>query len=250
MVKINVCMGYLIGGAYIGMLRIAKALPQYEWCFSTTIDKDAGIVIYMNEHRFYQDAKRLKIPHIIQRKTGIRSLKVKEPADLDAVVCGSAVSYKNSSHKKRVLIYNGIDLEHLKTIKLKPNVEWLIAESRIGIGQQVEKSIKHAIKHSKHLTILGSGKGVAENTYDNLRKKYPMCSWVGRVSPDEALSYIKGCNAIIVSNPSHGVANQILEATMFDKKIINFGNCEIPNKADIDINVTARKYKELINSCF
>lgn len=244
--KINVVMDALIGGAYVGLLRIAHKLDIYHWSFSTEVQPDADIILYMNNNRHYEKAKKLGIKYVIQRKTGERSLKVPTPDDLAAVICGSKKSFSHTQHPKKVLIYNGIDFDHLKTIQPKSNISLLVAESRIGQGQRIHLACEYAIKHKKHLTILGSGEGVAENTHAVLRSKYPQFNWVGRVEPDVALAYIKGCEAIIVSNPAHGVANQILEAISMDKPVINLANCEIPNKSDIDLNNTARLYKELI----
>ncbi len=247
--KINVVLDYLIGGAYIGLLRIAHKLDTYDWSFTTDVQPGVDIVLYMNNNRHYDRAKKLGIKHIIQRKTGERSLKVPTPDDLASVICGSKKSFSHTQHPNKVLIYNGIDFDHLKTIQPKPNISLLVAESRIGIGQAVHLACEYAIKHKKHLTILGSGEGVAENTHSLLRAKYSQFNWVGRVEPDVALAYIKGCEAIIVSNPAHGVANQCLEATALNKPIIDLTPnkiLEIPNKSDIDLNNTARLYQELI----
>lgn len=250
MITINVVMDVLTGGALTGLQRVSKSLPQYNWTFTTDVLYNADIVLYMNNHRHYKRAKELKISHIIQRKTGIRSFKVQEPDDLIAVICASKASFNNSRHLRKQLIYNGIDFDYLKTILPKPNIRWLCCESRHGAGQRTETSIQYAIKHNKHLTILGSGEGVAEDTYNRIQKKYPQCFWVGRVSPEEALSYIKGCEAILIANPSHGCANQIIEATAMDKQIIDLSPTllEIPPKNEIDINITAQKYSDLIES--
>ena len=248
MKTINVVMDYLIGGALVGLERIAFKLPQYNWKFTTEVLKGADIVLYMNNHRHYEKAKQLNIKHIIQRKTGTRSLPIPEPDDLKAVICGSKISYDNSKHDNKILIYNGVDLEYISSIEPKKDVDLLIAESRIGIGQQIHRGCEFAIENKRHLTILGSGKGLNENTYDIWRKRYSQPNWVGRVNPDEALSYIKGCNSIIVSNPAHGVANQIIEALMMNKEIITLCNgLEIPPKDQLDINITAEKYKKLID---
>lgn len=249
MKNINVVMDYKVGGAYIGLDRISKSLSsEYKWNFTTEIDPKADLVIYMNNHRHYVKAKEYKIKHIIQRKTGVRSLAVQTPNDLDAVICASKRSYEIVNHPKKILIYNGIDLDHINTIKPKENIDLLIAETRIGVGQRAHLGCEYAINHKRKLTILGNGKGLEEDTYDILRKKYPQHNWVGRVSPDEALAYIKGCNAIIVSNPSHGVANQIIEAHAMNKEVIMLcDGLEIPPKDQLDINITAKKYKELID---
>lgn len=248
---INITLSYLIGGAYVGLQRVAEALPEYKWTFTKTPDSNADICLYMNDHNHYLAAKELGIKHIVQRKTGVRSLKIPEPDDLDSLICGSKASFNNSKHSRKVLIYNGLDFNHLKTIRPKPNIDLLVAESRCGKGQRIDASIQYAIKHKKHLTILGDGKGLAENTYKELRKKYPQFTWIGRVSPDEALSYIKGCNKILIANPSHGVANQALEAIAMGKKIIDLTPgkvLEIPDKKDIDIRNTANQYDALFKS--
>lgn len=247
MKKINVVMSYMVGGALTGMKRISSAMPQYDWIF-TTNPVQSDMCIYMNDHKHYLSAKKLGIKHIVQRKTGIRSLKVQEPSDLSAVICASERSYNNSKHPKKTLIYNGVDLGFLKTIKPEPNIDLVIAESRIGKGQAVEKSIQYALKNKRDLTILGSGEGLAESTYRKLKKKYPQFNWVGRVPADKALSYIKGSNGIIISNPSHGIANQVIEALAMDKPIINLGGVEVPPKSEIDINITVQKYNSLIKS--
>src|SRR5574337_593483 len=241
--KINVVMNYMVGGAYVGLDRIAKSLPEYKWIFTTEVDPTADIVIYMNDNRHYIRAKEYKIKHIIQRKTGERSLAVPTPEDLSAVICGSKRSYDLSNHPKKVLIYNGVDLEHINKIVPKNNIDLLIAESRIGVGQKVHLGCNFAIDRKRHLTILGNGKGLEEDTYKKLRSQYPQHNWVGRVSPDEALSYINGCNAIIISNPAHGVANQIIEAMVMDKDIIMpWGKLELPPRDQLDISITAKKY--------
>lgn len=245
--KINIVMDYLIGGAFVGLERITNKLPQYKWIFSTEVDKESDIIIYMNNNRHYKAAKIYNIRYIIQRKTGERSLLVPTPEDLSAVICASKRSYELTNHDKKTLIYNGVDFEYIKNIQPKEKVDLLVAESRIGIGQRVNEACKYAIEHNRHLTILGSKANLEENTYNILKKTYPQFCWVGTVSPDESLSFIKGCNAIIVGNPSHGVANQIIEAVSMDKQIICLCNSlEIPSKDQIDINVTAQKYHEMI----
>ncbi len=246
--KINVVMDYLIGGAYVGLKRIEAKLPEYEWKFSQEVEEDADILIYMNNHRHYQKAKKLGIKHIIQRKTGERSLKVQSPNDLDAVICASKKSFEHEKHPKKILIYNGIDFDHLSTIAPKEGVVWLVAESRIGIGQRVDLACKYARENKKPLTILGSKANLAENTYNILKNTYPEFNWVGTVAPDVALSYIKGCELLIVNNPSHGVANQIIEAVAMGKKIKAAPGLEIPDIKDIDINNTVIEYIKLFKS--
>jgi hypothetical protein len=246
MTNINVVMDYLTGGALIGLKRIANKLPQYEWKFSTEVLNDADIVLYMNNNRHYERAKQLGVKHIVQRKTGIRSLSVPEPSDLKAVICGSKVSFNNSQHEHKILIYNGVDLDYINKIEPKINIDLLIAESRIGKGQAIHLGCEYALNNKRHLTILGNGKGLDEDTYDKLRKKYPQHTWIGRVSPNEALFYIKCCKAIIISNSSHGVANQIIEAVAMSKEIITLcDGLEIPPKDQLDINITAIRYNEL-----
>lgn len=241
-------MDYLVGGAYVGNRRIADKLLQYTWTFTTEVKPVADIVLYMNNHRHYERAKSLGIKHIIQRKTGERSLKVPTPDDLDAVICASKRSFEHTNHPKKCLIYNGVDFEYLAGITPKPNIDLLVAESRIGIGQRVDLACKYALQHNRQLTILGSKANLAEDTHYKLKKAYPKFSWMGTVSPDEALSYIKGCKAIIISNPSHGCPNQGIEARAMDKQIITLANIEIPPKDQIDLNLTAKKYDELIKS--
>ena len=81
-----------------------------------------------------------------------------------------------------------------------------------------------------------------------LKKAHPQFNWVGTVGQDEALSYIKGCTAIIISNQAHGVPNQGIEARAMDKQIISPASLEIPPKDQIDLNVAAKKYDDLIKS--
>lgn len=248
MIIINVVMDYLIGGAFVGTKRITDKLKHYVWNFSTEVRTKSDIVLYMNNHRHYEAAKLLRIKYIIQRKTGERSLKVPNPEDLSAIICASKKSFEQTNHSKKVLIYNGIDFDLIKSIMPKPNIDLLVAESRIGTGQRVDLACDYAIGQKRHLTILGSKANLIEDTYFKLKSAYPQFDWIGTVSEKEALSYIKGCNAIIVSNQSHGVANQIIESLSMDKQIIRFAEIEIPSKQDIDINITARKYDELIKS--
>lgn len=248
-IVINVVMDYLVGGAYIGLMRIARNMPQYKWEFSTEVNKNANIVIYMNNHRHYTRAKEYNIKHIIQRKTGERSLKIETPDDLGYVICSSKRSYDFVKHKNKILVYNGIDFVHLSSICPKSNVDFLVAESRIGIGQRVDLACKYALKHNRHLTILGGKANLDENTYFVLKKQYPMFKWVGTVSEDESLSYIKGCNSIIVSNSSHGVANQVIEAVACNKNIIDLttNKLEIPDKDNINITCAIEKYKDIFS---
>ena len=246
--RINVVMDYLVGGAYVGLLRIASKLPQYSWSFTTKVEQQADIVLYMNNHIHYERAKSFGIRHIIQRKTGERSLVVQTPEDLDAVICASKRSYEYTKHSKKILIYNGIDFEQLSHIIPKPNIDLLVAESRIGVGQRVNLACQYAIEHKQHLTILGSKANLVEDTYYKLKASYPQFNWIGTVGMEEALSYIKGCSALIICNPSHGVANQSIEGVAMDKKIVNLANLEIPDKRDIDINVTAKKYDDLFKT--
>lgn len=238
-------MDYLIGGAYIGILRLSRALTKYEWSFTTEAQK-SDMVLYMNNHRHYLASKQLGIPYIIQRKTGNRSLSIQTPEDLSAVICASKKSFDCTNHARKVLIYNGIDMDLIKSVVPKSNIDLLVAESRIGVGQKVDLACKYAIRNHRHLTILGSKANLNEDTYYVLKRQYPQFSWVGTVSETEALSYIKGCNGIIVSNPSHGVANQIIEAVSMDKPIITLADIEIPPKEKIDLKHMAEKYDSLI----
>ena len=245
---INVVMDYLIGGAYVGNKRIADALPQYTWAFSTEVNPKADLVLYMNNHRHYERAKALGIKHIIQRKTGERSLSTPTPDDLDAVICASKRSWDCTIHPRKTLIYNGVDLDYLSTLTPKPDIDLLVAESRIGIGQRVDLACKYAIQQRRNLTILGSKANLDEDTYYYLKAAYPQFSWIGTVSSEEALTYIKGCQALIVSNPSHGTANQIIEALAMDRPIIRFAELELPPKDQIDLRITAQKYDQLLRN--
>jgi hypothetical protein len=245
--KINVVMDFLVGGAFVGLSRIADKLPEYTWTF-TTEAQPADLTLYLNNHRHYERAKQLGIKHIIQRKTGERSLKVPTPADLDAVICASLKSFNHTTHSRKCLIYNGLDLQHLSTIIPQLNIDLLVGESRIGQGQRVDLACEYALKHNRHLTILGDKANLAEDTYYVLKAAYPQFRWVGQVSPDVALSYIKGCQAIIVSNPSHGCANQIIESLCLGRQIITLADLEIPPIDQLDLNLTAKKYRELFES--
>jgi hypothetical protein len=246
--KISVVMDFLVGGAFVGLTRIANALSEYTWVFTTEV-QPSDVVLYLNNHRHYERAKQLGIKHIIQRKTGERSLKVPTPADLDAVICASLKSFNYTQHKRKILIYNGLDLQHLSTIIPQPNIDLLVGESRIGKGQCVDLACEYALKHNRHLTILGDKANLAEDTYYTLKAAYPQFSWIGQVSPDVALSYIKGCSAIIVGNKAHGVSNTSIEATLMGRQIIDLTGClEIPPIDQLDLNITAKKYRELLES--
>lgn len=243
--KINVCLDiWATGGAELGYKRIASKLPQYEWAFVTNAEADANLVIYSNNHRFYEQAKKLDIP-VIQRTTGPRSYSLPQPADLKAVICSSKKGYEITKHPNKHLIYNGIDFDQIAAIK-PIECDLLYAPARVGVGQQVEDAIKYAQKNKRHITVLGAKQHLQENTYDVLRSKYPQVRWTGLVEPEVASAYIKGCKAYICPTKTHGVSNAIIEAVANDKSIINLGGVEVPTKQDIDLNITAKKYNDLI----
>jgi glycosyltransferase involved in cell wall biosynthesis len=242
---VNVCLGiWAVGGAERGYQRIADKLPEYKWLFTTKVDPTANLVIYSNTHEFYKQAKRIGVPAIL-RVTGPRSYSIPQPDDLGAVVCSSKKSYEISRHKNKYLIYNGIDFSMIDKIKLT-KCDLLYGCARIGLGQQVEKAIKYAIKNNRHLTVTGAKQHVTENVYDTLRKKYPQVRWTGLLDEETMLSYVKGCKEGIMPTSVHGLSNFIIELAACGKPLINLGGVETVNKEDIDINVTARKYKELI----
>lgn len=247
MTKINVAIEFHVGGAWVFTQRLAKALPQYEWVFSKA-PVESDIVLYMNDHRHYINAKKIGVRHIIQRKTGRRSLATEEPPDLDAVVCASLESYNKSKHKNKVLIYNGVDLEQAK--KIKPiKCDLLCSESRCGKGQKIDRIIDYALKNKRHLTLLGNGDGIAnDDTYKNIKRKYPQFDYPGRVSPEKSLGYIKGCKSLAIANPSHGCSNSIIEGLVFGREIIDLTpkkSLEIPPIDQLYLKLTAKKYDEL-----
>jgi len=246
MAIINVCLDVWgkAGGAEVGYWRIAQKLPQYDWKFTTDVDPTANLVIYSNNHRFYDAAKALNIPTIL-RTTGPRSINMPQPADLKAVICSSKKAYELSTHANKHLIYNGVDfkwLDHVKPIEC----DLLYSPARVGVGQQVEKAIQYAQQNNRNLTVLGSRQHLAEDTYDVLKKKYPAVFWTGLLDPNQALRLMKGCKDYIVPTSVHGVSNAVIEAVAYGKNIINLGGVEVPAKEDIDINITADKYDKLI----
>jgi hypothetical protein len=244
---INICLDvWSVGGAELGYKRIASKLPNYSWSFTTDVDPNANLVIYSNNHRFYDQAKALNLP-TIQRTTGPRSYSLPQPNDLKAVICSSIKGYEITKHHNKHLIYNGIDFEHLKAITPIP-CDLLYAPARIGVGQCVETAIKYSKEHRRHLTVLGGKQHLHEDTYKILKRKYPEVCWTGLVDPNVASSYIKGCKAYICPTKTHGVSNAIIECVAQDKTIINLGGVEIPPKDQIDINVAANKYDALIKS--
>jgi len=247
MKKINICLNYwATGGAENFYHRLANSLPQYEWSFTKKVDKCSDIVIYSNDHSFYEQSKRLGIPTIM-RITGPRSYSLPQPEDLKFVVCSSKKSYDLSTHSCKRLIYNGVDFDHLSNIE-PIQCQLLISEARVGVGQKIEEAIKYSVKHKKHLTCLGSKQHLAENTYYYLKSKYPNVTFTGLVKPDVSLQYIKGCEALIIASSSHGVSNSLIEATALGKNIINLGGVETVNKEDINIKDTAEKYDNLFKS--
>lgn len=84
--KIDICLEIWgkAGGAEIGYRRIATQLPQYQWLFTTEVQK-TDLVIYSNSHKFYEQAKKLSIP-TIQRTTGPRSFSLPQPIQSRAPV--------------------------------------------------------------------------------------------------------------------------------------------------------------------
>lgn len=247
-VIVNVCLEYwAVGGAERFFQRLSRKLPQYKWIFTKQMSEQADIVIYSNAHKFYEQAKLLNKPTIL-RITGPRSYSLPQPEDLRAVICSSNISYGLSKHKNKVLIYNGIDFEMLKCIKPIKN-DLLYGCARVGMGQAPEAAIQYALKNNRHLTITGSKQHLAENTYNILRKKYPQVNWTGLLDESTMLRYVKGCKAGIMPTSVHGISNFIIECVSMDKPLINLGGVEVVNKADIDINITAQKYKKLIENC-
>jgi hypothetical protein len=248
MKTINVCLGiWGTGGAERGYQRIAEKLPEYNWLFTTEVKPGSDLVIYSNNHKFYDQAKKYKIPTIL-RLTGPRSYSKPQPDDLRAVICSNKKAYSISNHKEKVLIYNGIDLDMVS--KVKPiKCDLLYGPARCGIGQKIDVAIKYAIKKKRHLTVTGARQHLAENTYDTLRKKYPQVNWTGLLDEATMLRYVKGCKEGIMPTSVHGLSNFIIELTACDKHIINLGGVETVDKTDIDINVTAQKYGELIEKC-
>jgi len=242
---VNITMGvWGVGGAERFWERLSRKLPQYEWRFTTKVDPSASLVIYSNDHKFYTQAKKANLP-CIMRITGPRSYKIPQPDDLKAVVCSSKKSYALSKHKSKVLIFNGIDFEALKHIK-PIECDLLYGPARIGLGQAPEVAIKYAIRHKRKLTITGAKQHLAENTYNLLRKKYPQVNWTGLLDENTMLRWIKGCKEAIMPTSVHGISNFIIECVGMEKPILNLGGVEIPDKADIDINNTAKLYEEII----
>jgi len=245
-IKINVCLDvWGTGGAEIGYKRIMLKLPQYDWAFTTEVDPTANLVIYANNHRFYDAAKTLNIPTILST-TGPRSLNMPQPADLKAVICSSKKAFEAATHSNKHMIYNGIDFAWLALVK-SIECDLLYSPARVGVGQQVEKAIQYAQQNNRHLTVLGARQHLAEDTYSVLKKKYPQVFWTGLLDPNQALRLMKGCKDYIVPTSVHGVSNAVIEAVAYGKNIINLGGVEVPAKEDIDINITAKKYEGLIN---
>lgn len=244
---INICLEiWATGGAEIGYKRLAQAMPEYEWRFVTKAGP-CDVLIYSNSDKFYHQAKSLNIPKIILRTTGPRSYAMPQYDDLFAVVCSSRKAYELSKHPRRHMVYNGVDFERLS--HLKPIAcDILVGCARVGLGQQVEKAILYAKANKKHLTVLGGKQHLHEDTYNILKNKYPEVTWTGVVDNDTALAYVKGCNAGIMPTSVHGVSNFVLELVACDKPVINIGGVEVPPKSEIDINITARKYKEIIEA--
>jgi hypothetical protein len=248
MKTINVCLGiWGTGGAERGYQRIADKLPEYRWLFTTKVDPNSDLVMYSNDHKFYEQAKQHNIPTIL-RLTGPRSYSKPQPDDLKTVICSNQKAYELSQHKNKHLIYNGIDLDMVSRVK-PIKCDLLYGCARVGVGQKVDVAIKYAIDNNRHLTVTGARQHLAEDTYDKLKKKYQQVNWTGLLDEDTMLRYIKGCKAGIMPTSVHGLSNFIIELVACDKPIINLGGVETVNKGQIDINVTAQKYRELIESC-
>jgi histidyl-tRNA synthetase len=248
--KICVCMGYWgeAGGAESGWRRLFKALPQYEWVEITKAEP-CDVLIYSNNAEYYTQAKKVGIKHIIQRTTGIRSYGLPQPDDLAAIICSSKKAYDLSKHSKKQLIYNGVDLNYLKS--LEPiQCDMLAASARVGVGQKIDVAIKYAKKHNRHLTVLGGKQHLHEDTYNQLRNANKDVMWTGVVSMEEAARYIAGCNALLHTNKSHGCSNAVIESMVFDKEIINISGAELekPPIEEIDIKIMSSKYQKLLSS--
>jgi hypothetical protein len=247
MTTINVCMCYFaVGGAEIFWSRLAKKLPQYKWLFTTEVKPEADVVVYSNDHKFYLQARNLNKP-VIQRMTGPRSYTLPQPEDLAAVICTSQAGWEASRFDGKQLIYNGIDLEYLKTIQ-PIKCDLLYGCARVGVGQQVEKAIHYAEEHGRHLTVLGGKQHLTEDTYDVLKKRYKDVAWTGLVEEETALGYVAGCNSGIMPTSVHGISNFLIECVGLGKTVISLGSAEIPLLTNIDINQTAARYQKLIDS--
>lgn len=248
--KICVCMGYWgeAGGAESGWRRLFEALSQYEWVEVTKAEL-CDVLIYSNNKEFYDQAKKVGVKHIIQRTTGVRSYGLPQPDDLAAVICSSKKAYNLSKHPKRVLIYNGVDIDYLKS--LEPiNCDLLAASARVGVGQKIDVAIQYAKKHNRRLTVLGGKQHLHEDTYNQLVKAHPKVEWTGVVDMEEAVRFIAGCQALLHTNPSHGIANSVIESMVFNKEIINLSGAELekPPMEEIDIKIMSSKYQKLLSS--
>lgn len=248
MMKINVCLNIWgkAGGAERGYERLSNALNQYQWSFTTKVDDTADIVLYSNDHKFYEQAKMLNKPTIF-RLTGPRSYNLPQPDDLKYVVCSSQKSYDLSSHARKVKILNGIDFDSLKDIK-PIKCDLLYGPARIGRTQKVELAIKWAIDNNRTLTVTGARQHVAEDIEGQLKAKYPNVKWTGLIDEKTMLRYIAGCKSAIMPASGHGLSNFVIESIAFNKPIVNLGKVEVPRKEDIDLKNTAQQYDKLFQS--
>lgn len=244
--KVNVCMDYwAVGGAERFFQRLKAEIKSHEFVFTTEVVPEADLVIYSNNDKFYHQSKKLNKPAIL-RITGPRSYSLPQHEDLAAVICSSQKSFELSKHKRKILIYNGVDIKKFDTID-PIECDILYGCARVGLGQKPELAIQYAKKHNRNITITGSRQHLSENTYKMLKKKYPEVHWTGLLEEDEMLRYVKGCKAGIMPTSVHGVSNFIIECVAADKPIINLGRVEIPNKNQIDIAISAYNYDKLIS---
>lgn len=135
---------------------------------------------------------------------------------------------------KRVLIYNGFDLERLNNI-IDPSV----VRNQLGIQtkyivcmvatvykakdyQTYIDAAKLIIKERNDVTFLAIGKGPLLNFYCNqltTKNEKKHINFIGNI--DYVESVINACNISVLTTRSEGISNVILESMMFGKPVLS-----------------------------
>lgn len=265
MIKICYCLqSFDIGGSETCIYNISNQLKnQFEFHFIATGNPDIhsrflkiGKATYMGEKwnkiteylKFnkidifqygnlpqYKDcAVRAKVPVIIERIAGPRSLKPDHSGITHLISSshGMVPAIKKSYSGPMSVIHNGIDLSASIKPKRLFNDGFVVIYpcSRLGKGQRVDDLIKAIIMASKinnNIKLVITGDRPNQKGYENIKKDLvklakPVknsCIFTGFV--DNVRELISGSDLCIVPATTHGISNGLIEACASQKPIIS-----------------------------
>jgi glycosyltransferase involved in cell wall biosynthesis len=124
---------------------------------------------------------------------------------------------KNGKNLKYSIIYNGIDLNYIKSIKPSKNIEpgSFVTCSRWDPNKRPVSTIKGFIKANtgKHLYVIGGiGVGGKNVNLDKLIKSNKYVHLVGEKSNEEVISILKSCDYLIHLCYIDACPNVVIEA--------------------------------------